>query len=148
MSTKFEYTTFVLSNYPTVASKYKKICQDLKAEQTADKKLFRKTTPMISLLETLKTEYELSYPADELTMTENKEIEYWVKRLAKEGAVELVSQGKVTVSTMGRISSLPRKHFEECVAEVTKIASYLNHVTKQAEKTVTPQDIVPDDLMP
>jgi hypothetical protein len=48
---------------------------------------------------------------------------------------------------MFKISSLPRKQFEECVAEVTKIASYLNHVTKEAEKVVTPDDIVPDDVM-
>jgi hypothetical protein len=145
MSTKFEYTTFTLSNYPTVASKYKKICEDLTLEN--NRSFFNKNKNLIQLLNNLKSEYESSYPDDELTMTESKEIEYWVKKLAKEGAVELVSQGKVTALTMGRISSLPRKHFEECVSEVTKIASYLNHVSKEAERSVTSEDIIPDELM-
>ncbi len=142
---KFEYTTFTLSNYPTVASKYKKICEDLTLENK--RSFFNKNKSLIQLLGDLKSEYESSYPKDELTMTDSKEIEYWIKRLAKEGAVELVSQGKVTASTMGRISSLPRKHFEECVAEVTKVASYLNHVSKEAERSVTSEDIIPDDFM-
>jgi len=145
MTTKFEYITFVLSSYPTVASKYRKICEDLKIESSMS--YFGRDKTRIKLLTDLKTEYESSYPVDELAMTESKESEYWIKRLAKEGAVELIAQGRVTSETMFKISSLPRKQFEECVAEVTKIASYLNHVTKEAEKVVTPDDIVPDDLM-
>lgn len=145
MTTRFEYITFTLANYPTVASKYKKICEDLEVE--TKRSIFNKNKPLIKLLSDLKSEYKSSYPVDELTMTESKEIEYWVKRLAKEGAVELISQGKVTANTMGKLSSLPRKHFEECVAEVTKIASYLNHVSKEAERSVTSEDIIPDDLM-
>lgn len=145
MSTKFEYTTFALASYPTVASKYKKICEDLTLENS--RSFFNKNKSLIQLLGNLKSEYESSYPKEELTMTEDKEIEYWIKRLAKEGAVELVSQGKVTSLTMGRISSLPRRHFEECVSEVTKIASYLNHVSKEAERSVTSEDIIPDELM-
>jgi hypothetical protein len=145
MTTKFEYITFVLSSYPTVASKYRKICEDLTLENS--RSFFNKNKSLIQLLGNLKSEYESSYPKEELVMTEDKEIEYWIKRLAKEGAVELVSQGKVTASTMGRISSLPRKHFEECVAEVTKVASYLNHVSKEAERSVTSEDIIPDDFM-
>jgi predicted HTH domain antitoxin len=108
---------------------------------------FGRDKTRIKLLTDLKTEYESSYPVDELVMTESKESEYWIKRLAKQGAVELIAQGRVTSETMFKISSLPRKQFEECVAEVTKIASYLNHVTKEAEKVVTPDDIVPDDVM-
>jgi predicted HTH domain antitoxin len=145
MTTKFEYTTFTLANYPTVASKYKKICEDLTLENS--RSFFNKNKSLIQLLGDLKSEYESSYPKEELVMTEAKESEYWIKRLAKEGAVELIAQGRVTSETMFKISSLPRKQFEECVAEVTKIASYLNHVTKEAEKVVTPDDIVPDDVM-
>lgn len=145
MTTKFEYTTFTLAGYPTVTSKYRKICEDLKTQPSLS--FFGRNKEFIKLLTDLKSEYESSYPADELVMTEDKEVEYWVKKLAKEGAVELVSQGKVTPETMGRLSALPRKQFEECVAEVTKIASYLNHVSKEAEKTVTSEDIIPDDLM-
>jgi predicted HTH domain antitoxin len=135
----------MLASYPTVASKYRKICEDLKIESSMS--YFGRDKTRRKLLTDLKTEYELSYPAEELIMTESKESEYWIKRLAKEGAVELIAQGKVTSITMSKISSLPRKQFEECVAEVTKIASYLNHISKEAERTVTPDDIVPDDLM-
>ena len=145
MTTKFEYITFTLASYPTIASKYRKICEDLKLQSSLS--YFGRDKTHIKLLTDLKTEYESSYNIEELVMTEDKEIEYWIKKLAKDGAVELVSQGKVTPETMGKISSLPRKQFEECVAEVTKIASYLNHVSKEAEKTVTSKDIIPDDLM-
>jgi hypothetical protein len=145
MTTKFEYITFTLASYPTIASKYRKIVEDLGRQHSLS--WYNKDKKFIELLKSIKKEYESSYNIEELVMTEDKEIEYWIKKLAKDGAVELVSQGKVTPETMGKISSLPRKQFEECVAEVTKIASYLNHVSKEAEKTVTSEDIIPDDLM-
>ena len=146
-TTKFEYTTFGLSEYTTVASKYRKICEDfnkinsifLKSKEQKDN---------IRILKELKADYELSYSADELVMTEQKEKEYWIKRLAKHGAVQLLAQGKVSAEIMFKMASLSNNDYAECVKETTKLSSYMNDVTQKAEKEVTPADIVPNELMP
>jgi len=146
-TTKFEYTTFELSEYTTVASKYRKICEDL---NTLEHVFFKSKDQKakISLLTELKAEYESSNPADELVMTEQKEKEYWVKRLAKHGAVQLLAQGKVSAEVMFKIASMSSNDYEECVKEITKLSSYMNDVTQKAEKEVMPADIVPNELMP
>jgi hypothetical protein len=146
-TTKFEYTTFGLSEYTTVASKYRKICEDL----NTIKSIFLKSKEQkdnIRILKELKAEYESSYPADELVMTEQKEKEYWIKRLAKHGAVQLLAQGKVSAEIMFKMASLSSLDYEECVKETTKLSSYMNDVTQKAEKEVMPADIVPNELMP
>ena len=146
-TTKFEYTTFGLSEYTTVASKYRKICEDL----NTIKSVFLKSKEQkdnIRILKELKAEYESLHPADELVMTEQKEKEYWIKRLAKHGAVQLLAQGKVSADIMFKMASLPSNDYVECVKETTKLSSYMNDVTQRAEKEVAPADIVPNELMP
>lgn len=143
--TKFEYSTFVLGGYPTVASKYRKIKQDLDVES---KKFVNKDKDTIAFLKALKTEFESMYESDELVMDDDlQETEFWVQKLAKQGAIELLSQGKVSAETMFKVSCLDNDNFVECVRQTTKISTYLNNVVQQAEKTVKPEDIVPEELM-
>ena len=146
-TTKFEYTTFGLSEYTTVASKYRKICEDLNTINSVFLKS-KEQKDNIRILKELKAEYESSYPADELVMTEQKEKEYWIKRLAKHGAVQLLAQGKVSAEIMFKMASLSSLDYEECVKETTKLSSYMNDVTQKAEKEVMPADIVPNELVP
>jgi len=146
-TTKFEYTTFGLSEYTTVASKYRKICEDLNTIKSVFLKS-KEQKDIIRILKELKAEYESSYPADELVMTEQKEKEYWIKRLAKHGAVQLLAQGKVSAEIMFKMASLSSLDYEECVKETTKLSSYMNDITQKAEKEVMPADIVPNELMP
>jgi hypothetical protein len=145
MTTKFEYTTFTLGEYPTVASKYKKINEDL--EQANRRPFLHKDKKLIQLLLSLKKEYDSSYPIEELIMDSRKETEYWIKKLAKQGAVELLAQGKVSAATMSKIASLEYNDFIECVRETTKMSSFMNEVAKKAEREVQSQDIVPTDYM-
>jgi hypothetical protein len=146
-TTKFEYTTFDLGEYPTVTSKYRKICEDL---NTLERVMFKNKDQKakIILLTELKAEYESSNPADELVMTEQKEKEFWIKRLAKHGAVQLLAQGKVSADVMFKMASLPSNDYVECVKETTKLSSYMNDITQRAEKEVMPADVVPNELMP
>ena len=146
-TTKFEYTTFGLSEYTTVASKYRKICEDLNTIKSVFLKS-KEQKDCIRILKELKAEYESSYPADELVMTEQKEKEYWIKRLAKHGAVQLLAQGKVSAEIMFKMASLSSLDYEDCVKETTKLSSYMNDITQKAEKEVMPADIVPNELMP
>jgi hypothetical protein len=143
--TKFEYSTFVLGRYPTAASKYRKVNEDLAAESN---KMFGKDKVLVSILKNIKTEFESMYEKDELSIDDDlQEKEYWIKKLAKQGAVELLSQGKVSSETMFKVSCLDNNSFEECIKETTKLSTHLNHVVQQAEKTVKPADIVPEELM-
>ena len=88
------------------------------------------------------------YEADELNFDDDlQEKEYWIKKLAKQCAIELLSQGKVATDTMFKVSCLDNTSFEECIKEATKLSTHLNHVVQQAEKTVKPDDIVPEELM-
>jgi len=147
-TTKFEYITFGLSEYPTVTSKYRKICEDLNMYNSLSYFLRKTVKAKIGYLIELKAEYESIHPADELVMTEQKEKEYWIKRLAKHGAVQLLAQGKVSAEVMFKIASMSSNDYEECVKEITKLSSYMNDVTQKAEKEVMPADIVPNELMP
>lgn len=147
-TTKFEYITFGLGEYPTVASKYRKICEDLTMYNSLSYFSRKTEKEKIEYLTELKAEYESLHSADELEMTEEKEKEYWIKRLAKRGAVELLAQGKVSADVMFKMASLSSDDYVECVKETTKLSSYMNHVTQQAEKEVAPSDIVPNELMP
>ena len=143
--TKFEYSTFVLGGYPTVASKYRKVNEDLVVESN---KMFGKDKTLITILKSIKSEFESMYEKDELSIDDDlQEKEYWIKKLAKQSAVELLSQGKVSSETMFKVSCLDNNSFEECIKETTKLSTHLNHVVQQAEKTVKPSDIVPEELM-
>lgn len=139
---------FALGEYPTVASKYRKICEDLRMYRSLSYFSRKAEKPTIAYLTELKAEYESLHSADELEMTEQKEKEYWIKRLAKRGAIELLAQGKVSADVMFKMASLSNSDYVECVKETTKLSSYMNHVTQQAEKEVSPSDIVPNELMP
>jgi predicted HTH domain antitoxin len=143
--TKYEYVTFTLGEYPTVASKYRKISEDLERQQSLS--WYNKDKKFIELLTSIKKEYDSSYPIEDLIMDAKKETDFWIKKLAKQGAVELLAQGKVSASTMSKIASLEYNEFVECVRETTKLSSFMNEIAKKAEREVQPQDIVPADYM-
>ena len=144
--TKYEYSTFVLGTFPTVASKYRKLSDDLQAEKK--KGLFKRDNAICKYLKQLKSEYDNRYESNELSMDDElQEKDYWIHKLAKQGAVELLSVGKVSVDTMSKVSCLDNVSFVECVKQTTKLSSYLNNTVQQAEKAVLPEDIVPEELM-
>ncbi len=142
---KLEYKLYVLGEFPTPAGKYKKVKEDI-TNETA-KGMFRKNAKQLAMLNAVKRELEDENNYQELEWTtENEKIEL-VQRLAKRCAIELITQGKVIPETMMAMSSLDREDFVECVKISTKIASYLNHETQEAERSVKPQDVVPEEFM-
>ena len=143
--TKFEYVTFTLGEYPTTASKYKKINDDL---EEASKPMIGKDKFLVSMLTTIKAEFEKNYPATELSFTnENDEIKYWIQKLAKFASVELLSTGKVNSNTMLKMSCLTPKDFIECLKAATIMTSQLNAVVQKAEKQIQDTDVVPLEYM-
>jgi hypothetical protein len=146
--TKFEYITYILGvSAVTPAAQYNKIKEDIETikgfsffKDKCDKR-------KLAMLIELKTDFEKKYQATELNWdyaAQHKEV---LHNLAKQSAVQLISQGKVDALTMRKMASLSKDDFAECVKLSTKMASYLNHETKEAEKTVKPQDVVPEEFM-
>lgn len=80
-------------------------------------------------------------------MDEISELKYYVERLAKQSAIELLSTGKVSASTMEDMTCLGNQYFIDCVRQATVIASQLNTEVQSAEKSVQQDDVVPLNMM-
>lgn len=143
--TKFEYMLTVLGEQFTPAGQLKKVEYDIVAEQ--ERPFWKRSKQRIALLKEVKQDLIAKYKPEELAWSEAADKENTIKSIAKRSAVQLVSQGKVDPHTMLAMASLDKEDFSECVKFSTKFASFINHETKEAEKSVTSQDIVPDELM-
>lgn len=142
---KFEYTTFTLGAYPSVAAKYKKVLDDL---VEANLPTFKKDKEFIKMLELVKQDLEKNNKKEELAFQdEHSEIQYWIGRLSKQASIELISNAKVSPDTMFKISCLPTVDLVECVRKTTILTSQLNALVQQAEKSVQDTDVVPLERM-
>jgi len=144
--TKFEYITFVLGRCSSTAAKYAKVNQDLEDANAVP--FWRKNRARIKMLETVKSKLESEYSASELKFTSDvDQLKYYVERLAKRSAVELLSTGKVTAETMEDMTCLGNDYFIDCVRRSTIIASQLNHEVQEAEQSIKHEDVVPLSMM-
>lgn len=140
--TYFEYTTFVLAEYPHPLAQYRKITSDLKLA----KRWFRGNKANALVLETVLAEWKDQYDLETLEADLTAEKEYWIDRLAKRSAVELLSTGKVSTETMYKMASFAEADFVECVKKATLLADRLNKTTQSAEQAVN-LNTVPADMM-
>ena len=141
---KFEYNTFTLGEYPGVNFKYKKVCDDL-AEAN---KGWRKDAKLIAMLTEVKQELESHYDSKKLnTINKQDEINFWVEKLSRKAAVELLELGKISPELMFKITCLDADDLVECVRKTTVLSSQLNHEVQNAEQTVQQGDVVPIDQM-
>lgn len=143
---EFEYSTFVLGRCSTPASKYAKVIQDI--TDTKATPFWRKNRSHIKMLKKVKSNLEKEYKSDELQFKNNVEqVEYYVERLAKRSAIELLATGKVSVETMEDMTCLGNDNFIACVRKATIISSQLNNEVQGAEKSVQQDDVVPLNMM-
>lgn len=144
--TKFEYVQFTLGRLPTPAGKYAQVQEDIREENR--KGFWNKDRQKLAMLKQVKHELEMNNTDTELSFSsEDEEKAYWAKRLAKQGAIELLTIGKLDPETLMRVSCLNDQYFVDCVRDTTVIATELNMVVQDAEKSVKPADIVPPDMM-
>jgi hypothetical protein len=101
----------------------------------------------LKMLQELEAEMLAKHNSTDLTWDSAAQHKEVLHNLAKQSAVQLIAQGKVDTLTMRRMASLSKDDFAECVKLSTKMASVINNQTQEAEKSVTPQDIVPDEFM-
>lgn len=140
--TNYEYRTFVLGQCPTLPGKYLKAKADL--EQFTRSGQVTEAEIVTAII----AEYEKTYSADELAFKSDAEEEdYWVELLAKRSAVELLVQGKVMPDTMSAMSCLPDTAFVSCVKKSAMLAGQMNNVVQQVERSIQPEDLVPQHLM-
>lgn len=143
---EFEYSTFVLGRCLTPAAKYSKVNGDIDDENS--KPFWRRSKPRLAILKTAKDKLEKQYSKSELHYESDvDQVKYWVDRLAKHAAIELLATGKVSTDTMENMTCLGNDYFIETVRKATVIASQLNHEVKGAEESIQQDDVVPLNMM-
>jgi len=143
---KFEYQTRVLGPLVTPAAKLNRVQEDLDRLRTTQSRTIAEAE-FLGVLEQLEQELIQNHTTAELTWDQEAQRAAFIKSLAKLSAVQLVSQGRVDVDTMMQMASLSPADQAQCVRYSTIFATNINNATKEAEQTVTPQDIVPEHLL-
>ena len=124
--TRYEIETFVLGAHPSPARKAQVLTQEL---MKALKHSIRS-----SVLEAIYKDFSAEHNVEELTKDiESTEEEYWVHRLAKLAAIDILTIGKVQPEHMAYMVALPDEAFKASVKEATSIAKQLNYEVQQIE---------------
>ena len=125
--TRFEIETFVLGAHPTAARKAHALTQELM--QARDQQ-----HPDLPVLEEIYANFSAEHDVDALLSSINdSEEEYWVHRLAKLAAIDILTIGKVQPEHMSYMVSLEDEAFAACVKSATSIAKQLNYEVQQIE---------------
>jgi hypothetical protein len=125
--TRFEIETFVLGAHPTPARKAQVLTQELMQAREAQH-------PDLQILEEIYKDFSAEHDVDALTKDiESTEEEYWVNRLAKLAAIDILTLGKVQPEHMSYMVSLEDEAFAACVKSATSIAKQLNYEVQQIE---------------
>jgi len=125
--TRFEIETFVLGAHPTPARKAHALTQELMQAR-------EQQHPDLPILEVIYKEFAAEHDIEALMADiENTEEEYWVHRLAKLAAIDILTLGKVQPEHMNYMVSLQDEAFSACVKEATSIAKQLNYEVQQIE---------------
>jgi hypothetical protein len=125
--TRFEIETFVLGAHPTPARKAQVLTQELmQARETQH--------PDLQILEAIYKDFSAEHDIEALMADiDSSEEEYWVKRLAKLAAIDILTIGKVQPEHMNYMVALEDEAFAACVKTATSIAKQLNYEVQQIE---------------
>jgi hypothetical protein len=125
--TRFEIETFVLGAHPTNARKAQVLMADL-LQARAQKH------PDLPVLEAIYADFAAKNDVTALLENiEAEEEEYWVKRLGRLAAIDILTIGKVQPEHMNYMASLSDEAFAACVKTATSLAKELNDSVKEIE---------------
>ena len=125
--TRFEIETFVLGAHPTPARKAQVLTQELMEARKTDH-------PDLQILEDIYKDFSAEHDVDALLADiDSSEEEYWVNRLAKLAAIDILTIGKVQPEHMNYMVALEDEAFAACVKSATSIAKQLNYEVQQIE---------------
>lgn len=125
--TRFEIETFVLGAHPTNARKAQVLMADLLQARS-------EKHPDLPVLEAIYADFSAKHDVTSLLENiETEEEEYWVKRLGRLAAIDILTIGKVQPEHMNYIASLSDEAFAACVKTATALAKELNESVREIE---------------
>lgn len=139
--TAWEYKTFRLGEEPHPYKKYKLLQQDQQSAEFKADPLFQDAVMKV------RNEFLEEYADQIVAWNEGGtelEADAWVHKLARQSAVELLAEGKVTSQTMLLMTLLGEDKFKECVRMGGELANELNSTVQGVEEDLR---TVPDHFM-
>lgn len=126
--TRFEIETFLLGAHPTVERQALELQKELMQARS-------KQHPDLAMLEAVANDFvEANGPLETLVESiETTEEEYWVSRLARLAAIDILTIGKVQPEHMNYMASLSDDAFSSCVKSATTLAKSLNESVQEIE---------------
>ena len=125
--TRFEIETFMLGAHPTNERKALALHSELMQAR-------QQNHPDLHILEQIYSDFSKDNNVEELISNiDSTEEEYWVKRLAKLAAIDILTIGKVQPEHMNYMAALSDDAFSSCVKSATVLAKTLNESVHQIE---------------
>ena len=126
--TRFEIETFLLGAHPTVERQALELQKELMQARSQQH-------PDLAMLEAVANDFvEANGPLETLVESiETTEEEYWVSRLARLAAIDILTIGKVQPEHMYYMASLSDDAFSSCVKSATTLAKSLNESVQEIE---------------
>lgn len=126
--TRFEIETFVLGAHPTVARKAMALHNDLMEARATQH-------PDLPVLEAVAADFVAANgDLDALIANvDESEEEYWVTKLARLAAIDILTIGKVQPEHMAYMAALSDEAFSACVKSATSLAKTLNTSVQEIE---------------
>ena len=126
--TRFEIETFLLGAHPTVARQALELQNEIMQARTQQH-------PDLAILESVAVEFVAKNGALDALISdiEASEEEYWVSRLARLAAIDILTIGKVQPEHMNYMASLSDDAFASCVKSATTLAKSLNDSVQEIE---------------
>jgi hypothetical protein len=125
--TQFEIETFLLGVHPTKSRQAKHLINELNQARAEDH-------PDLPVLQAVYDEFASVNDVDALLASiESEEEEYWVKRLSRLAAIDILTIGKVQPEHMNYMAALSDNAFAACVKGASQIAKTLNSQVRDIE---------------
>lgn len=125
--TRFEIETFMLGSHSTMERKAQAIKMELDAAQAGNH-------PDLPVIQAIYDDFAKDNDVDALIANiEETEEQYWVDRLARMAAIDILTIGKVQPEHMQYMSSLKDEAFEACVKSAVALAKSLNESVREIE---------------
>jgi translation elongation factor EF-Ts len=126
--TRFEIETFLLGSHPTVERQALELQNELMQARVQQH-------PDLAILEAVATDFVAKNGEFDALISgiEATEEEYWVSRLARLAAIDILTIGKVQPEHMNYMAALSDDAFASCVKSATTLAKSLNDSVQEIE---------------
>jgi translation elongation factor EF-Ts len=126
--TRFEIETFLLGAHPTIERQALNLQNELMQARS-------QSHPDLAILEAVATDFVAKNGEFDALISgiEATEEEYWISRLARLAAIDILTIGKVQPEHMNYMASLSDDAFASCVKSATTLAKSLNDSVQEIE---------------